>query len=221
MAADTTAEKLPGIPGLSLRASNMFSTEYHQFRQAWASNLVLSWQNLPEWGALLVTPHFLTFSSRGRREHGPGCRITSAHIPRPPLRPQWQPPLTSTATPQCQTWEVTNVSDWRCKELWTVPLGHGKGRRHYRQQDCSAGGEAMPSSVRSRGRTGGGTEVVLTWNPTVKSSHKVQQLLFFPLLRAPSFTFQNSSNYEYKETHGFCLQLKQESVHCVIADMRE
>lgn len=58
--------------------------------------------------------------------------------------------------------------------------GHGQGRRQQQQQLCSAGGEAMPSSVRSRGRTGGGTEVVLISNPTVKSSHKVQQLLFSP-----------------------------------------
>lgn len=68
MAADTTAEKPPGIPVLSLQASNMFSTEHHQFRQAWASSLVLNWQTLPEWS---------------QREKGAQARLQdhSAHLP--------------------------------------------------------------------------------------------------------------------------------------------
>jgi len=164
MAADSTAEKLLGVPLLSLRASNMFSTGYHKFKQAWASSLVLSWQTVPDWGALPVTPHFPSFSSGGIWAHGPVCRITSAHPPSHahPLSPsQPHPLLPSTTTPQSQTREATNVSDFRCKEPWRARVGHGWGRRCYWQQHCSAEGEAMPSSVGSRERAGGGAEVVL------------------------------------------------------------
>lgn len=97
---------------------------------------------------------------------------------------QLHPLLASATMSHRRPREATNTSDLRCKELWTARARPGQKASAAALQ-CR--GEAMPSAVGSRGRTGGGAEVVLAWNPTVKSSHKVQQLLFFSPLACSSF----------------------------------
>lgn len=119
--------------------------------------------NPPHRGALPVTPRSLTniFFQREKATQAGDCQCPPSQTCTPLSLSQQHPLPGSTTTPQRQTREVPSVSDWGWEGPWTAWLRHRQGRKHHRQQHCSAEGKAVPSSAGSSGRTGGGAEVAL------------------------------------------------------------
>lgn len=164
---------------------------------------------------------FLPFPSGGRWVDHLATALPELILPALHISSQLHPLLTRTTTPQHRPREATSIFDLMYKELGMAQIGHGWSRRHQGRQRCSAGGGSAKCGGEQRegwGRCRGCSR--LKPHSEIKSEGSTAAISP-PLLRAPSFIFKNRNNYEYKETHGFFLQLRQEGAHCVIADTRE